>query len=458
MNLGSWGFKSPLAHFHIPFKDTYLEATLKVDVETLGPTKKRLHVEIPAEDVNQELQKLYKSLRKEAKIPGFRPGRVPIRLLKARFKEHIRQEVIQSLVPQAYKDIFNEEGITPLSSPNIETDLTEVAIEEDQPFAFTCTVDVRPEIVLPDYSEIEIDKQIVDIPRDVVDEAIERLREERAQYPPIEEDRPTQIGDFVTVDWEVTEGDTVLNTETDVHVKLEEGSLLPEVQQALIGVAVGTEKDVPVTFPEDHGNPSLAGKNAILHITVKEITTRQLPELDDAFAAEFGFETYEQFVGNTWNQLIEVGKASQYQQQVTDILDQLREKVEIEIPEFFLAEQIKEIQERYRRTYQREGRDLQEIQTEAFQQSLHEEASTAIRNGWLLAEIADRENITVEDWEIEQEIRRLALQRDQDTDTYRKMLETTNRLDEIEDSIFRTKVFDFLIENVSAKEQIIIAG
>ena len=455
MDLGPWGFKSPLAHSVFSLQDVYLEEALKVDVKTLEPTKKRINVEIPSETVNEELLKIYETIRKEAKIPGFRPGRAPIRLIKARFKDHVRQEALQALLPQAYEDIFEEQELAPLSMPELETDIEEMVVEEDQPLAFTFTVEVRPEVTLPPYSEIEIDKRAVNVPREAVDDVAKRLQEERAEYPAIEE-RETQLGDYVTVDWTVTEGDETLDEREDFRLKLEEGNLIPELEQALIGVMVGSEQSVSVTFPEDNADTKVAGKSVVFHVKVKEINKQVLPELDDAFAADLGHDTYEQFVGSTWNRLIEAEKQNKRQQQIAEILTQLREKVAITIPDSYIEEQTERLKENYRRAFQREGRALSDLESDDFWEGLRDESITNIHNTWILAEVVAQEDFTVEDWEVDREIRGIAEQRNQEPDTYRQMLETTGRLEQLNDSILEAKMFDFLIENASAKEPLIV--
>ena len=457
MGSGPWGFKSPLAHSVFPLKDAYLEEPLKVDVETLSPTQKRVHVEVPSETVNEELQGLYKIVRKEARIPGFRPGRAPIRLIKARFKDYIRQEVLQALIPRAYEEVFRDAELEPLSMPEVE-DLDTIEVEEHQPVRFAFTVEVKPEIDLPPYPEVLIDKQPVDVPREAVDEVIKQLQRQRAEYQPIDEDRPAQLGDFLSVDWEIRDGDETLDERRELRIELSEGSLLPELEKALVGMRVGEQKEVSVTFPQDHSDPTLAGQSVIFNVTLNEISKQLLPELDDAFAADLGFETYEQFHGKTWNDLIDVAKNNKRQEQVNEILAQLRERVSVTIPDEYLANQVEQLRDTYRRAYQREGRAIADLDSEEIRQRLREEAQERVQNAWILAKVMQEADLSVQAWEVDRATRHMAEHRGHHTDQHSQTLATSGRSQHNALQVATEKLYDHLIDNVGEKEPLIVAA
>ena len=433
---------------------------LKVDIEDISSCKKTLKIEIPSEDVNEELEKAYEEVRKSIDIRGFRKGRAPRNIIKMRFGEYIKAEVVDKLIPPAFEEAAEDAELEILRSPDIAEDMKpsydEISVKENEPLSFEITVDVKPEINIPNLDQLEVEKGNINVPKEDVDSYLEQLREEEAESIPVE-DRPVQEGDYVTIDLSAMSGEEVLIEEYDDVIEVGKDLEFPEIAQYLVGMNTGDEKEFPISFPEDHESEKLAGKEVSFHISLSKITERELPDLDDDFARDLDEDDLEHLTAKVWNQLVEDGRREQRQNQEEELLDQLLEQSQFEVPEF-MVEARAELQMRIDRI-RMGGSFPQGEESEPDEEELEKYKSLAlkgIKSAWLLDEIADNEEIGVSDAEVEGRIREIAQGLGRDPVKYRKLMEDTNRIDSLEASIWEHKVFDAMIEKAAAKRTLIL--
>ena len=433
---------------------------MKVEVEKLGNSQVRLSIEIFAEEVSQELERNCQALRTKVSVPGFRKGKVPLSILKSRFAEHLKAEAIQNLVPPAYEQALISERLIPLGNLELSPPMHRMELKDGQPLVFEATLDVKPDFVLPEYEDLTIDKSPPNVPREEVDEYIQRLQEQFATYIPLEVERPVEESDSVRIDWEclvngmpITDG-----SKQDADLDIGKGMLLPAVESEIIGMRVEETRQVEIDFDGDHENPELAGKHAVFNVMLRAITEKQLPSLDDEFAKDLEYENYEQLRGAIWNNLVEEQKAIHGQRQREDILQQLIEKTAIEIPESIVDQHVQQtvqnILQRLRQegqTPEQAGIDMAKLPTE-----LREDAIKQTKQAWMFDMIAERENIRVTDDELDIKIRRIAEQQNRDPQKYASLLRETNRLEEFRDTLRNDKVYRLLIQRSSAKQSLII--
>lgn len=433
---------------------------MKVDVERLGNSQVRLSIEISAEEISQELERNCQTLRTKISVPGFRKGKVPLSILKSRFAEHLKAEAIQNLVPPAYEQALISERLIPLGNLELSPPMNRMELKEGQPLVFEATLDVKPDFVLPEYEDLAIDKSPPNVPREEVDEYIQRLQEQFATYIPLEVDRPVEESDSVRIDWEclvngvpITDG-----SKQDVDVDIGKGMLMPTVESEIIGMRVAETRQVEMDFDGNYNNPELAGKHAVFNVTLRAITDKQLPSPDDEFAKDLQYENYEQLRGAIWNNLVEEQKVLHNQRQREDILQQLIEKTAIEIPESIVDQHVQQtvqnILQRLRQegqTPEQAGIDIKKLPTE-----LRKDAIKHTKQAWMFDVIAERENIRVTDYELDIEIRRSAEQQDRDPQKYVSLLKESNRLEEFRDTLRNDKVYRLLIQRASAKQSLII--
>ena len=435
---------------------------MKVEVETLGANRKLLRIEIPAEKVNAELESRYEDLRKKASVPGFRRGHVPHRILKARFSEYIKNEAIQHLVPPAYEEAVQSQNIVPLGNLELKPDITDIELRENEPLVFEAAVDVKPALSLPRYEDIEIDKSEVDVPKEEVDKYIEMLRQQKVSFIPIETERPVQENDLVKVDWEYSVDEQLIegSHRTDVILELGSGDNFPEIETQLIGMTVGQEKDIKVNFPNEHPNKDIAGKEVVFHVTLQDIVEKELPELNDEFAEELGYENYERLVGTIWNNLVEEGRAAIRQRQRRELVQQLIEKTPFDVPDSLVEQQVNVMLNNVKQQLRREGKTLQEagIEPENFSEELRPEAVEQIKRTWIFDEIAEREEIQVTDEELDRQVRLIAEQQNKDPQKYAVLLKENKQIENIRENLRDEKIYATILPRVSEKRALIVTG
>ncbi|HYE74180.1 MAG TPA: trigger factor, partial [Blastocatellia bacterium] len=271
---------------------------VEVAVTDAAECKKDLTVEVPAAEVQEEFKKTYDAYAKHVKVPGFRPGRVPMAVVKQRFAKDVKDEVIGHLVPHALGHAIQDQKLRVIGDPEIQAG--DISCREGEPLKFKATVTVLPEFELKEYKNIKATKRVAKITDENVDHVIEQMRQGAAQLVPVE-DRPSQAGDFVSVN---LVGRYVIATEAheqeelkadDVVIELGAEGVQPEFDENLRGVQSGDVKEFRVSYPEDFTSKGLAGKTLDFTATVVAVRQKELPELDDEFAQEAGeYENLEQ--------------------------------------------------------------------------------------------------------------------------------------------------------------------
>ena len=433
---------------------------LKVQTERLDATRVRLDIEVTAEDVNAALAETYETLRSQVSIPGFRKGRVPVAILKSRFPEYVSTEAVRYLIVPAYEDAVDRERLNPLSQPIFEPPLNELQVKESQPLAFSATVDIRPNIQLPPYDELETDKNPVDVPREDVDAYITRLQAQSATYEPLEIERPVAEKDCVRIDWECSRNGGRIDSESrqDVDIELGVGAIHEKLEQALLGMQIGDTKSVDIEFPQEHSNPELAGQSARYEIALHAITQKHLPDLDDEFAKDLGYENYSQLYGLIWNNLVEEETSIHVDKQKAELLTQLIEKTDIAIPEPLVDQYVQQTLQNLQRQLENEHRTPEEagINMDTLPDELRRDVIRQTKQSWIFEAIAEREGVSVSDDELEYEIRRAAEQQNRDAQKYAALLKSSNRLEDFRGQLQHEKIYQFLIHRASAKQSLII--
>ena len=436
---------------------------MNVDIQDVSSCKKTLKIEIPAEDVNAEFKKAYEEVRTTVPVPGFRRGRAPRSVLRMRFGDYVRGEVIEKLVPSAFEDAVKDAELEILRSLDLEDispPIDEMTVKEGEPIGFEVTVDVKPEIVLPNLEQLEVDKREANVVQEDVDEYLQQLRDERASFVPIE-DRPLQEGDFVTVDISATsDGESVGNLEAEQVLEVGRNMEIPELAEHLMGMKTDDEKDFSMSFPSDYQadnedgwqHDTLAGKEVNFHVNLYKIMEKHLPPLNDDFAKDLGEDDLQHLNAGIWSSLVESRKREQRDKQESDLMEQLLEKSEFEVPEFLVEDRAK-ILMRFSR--QQPGASQDEPTEEELSQ-YRSSALSMVKRVWILDEIAKQEEVEVSDEETDAEVGRIAAALDRDPQKYRKLLEDTNRIESIESSIRESKLFDVLIEKASARRTLIV--
>ncbi|GAA2354765.1 trigger factor [Saccharopolyspora halophila] len=377
---------------------------MKSTVEHLSPTRVRINVEVPFDELKPNFDRAYKELAQQVRIPGFRPGKVPSRVLESRIgRAPVLDQVINDAVPAKYMEAVNSNEVSTLGRPDIEV----TKIEDGDAVAFTAEVDVRPEITVPAFGELSVSVDDLEVDEDAVNEELNNLRARFGTLTGVE--RPAQHGDFVSIDLSATvDGEEVEDAQTSgLSYEIGSGQLIDGIDDALIGTSEGET----TTFTTKLLAGEYAGKDAEVEVTLQSVKERQLPEADDEFAQMASeFDTAEELMADLRDRVSRVKKMEQGMQARDKVLEALLETVEVPLPEKVVEQEVEARQhdaihpfdhdeKRFEEWLETQGKNREQFDAEA-----REEAEKAVRTQLVLDTIADAEDVQVSDEELTQRI------------------------------------------------------
>jgi trigger factor len=417
---------------------------MKVAVEEIESCKRKLAVEAPVDVVTQEWERAYGRVQKRASLPGFRRGHVPRSLVKLHFADDVRREVAEHLIPDVYRRALTEARIDPVNEP----DLQDLTLEEGSPLSFTAVVEVKPAIELGDYRGVEVQHAPTPITDAEIDETLERMREQHAQFNSVE--RPAAAGDLVVVDYTLAPQDHEPTTANGYHFLVGSGTVLPEIDAAVVGMSAGEQREVSLQFAEDHRMESLRGKSGTASLKLGEVKEKILPALDDEFAKVLGeFETLDAVKAEVRKQL-EAGREAESRRALEDkVIDALLARHEFGVPDAMVMRQVAHQVEHTRDRLRRQGVDPDGIQWDypKIVGELRPVAEKAVRRALLLEAIADKESLTTSEADIDAEVERFAKASQRPTPAVRRMMEKSGDLEALRHGLRERKALDLLIEH-----------
>jgi trigger factor len=403
---------------------------LKTTVTELENSRARVEAEVPAEDVGVQIQRAARGLAREMRLPGFRKGKAPPSLVVQRLGfASVFEQALQDALPEWYQRAVFESGVVPIGDPEVE--VTDAPSAEGEPLSFKFEVGVRPVAVLGEYLGLEVEKPGSEVPDEVIDREVERLREGMASLDAVE--RPAAEGDHVLVDFVGSLDDVEFEggSANDHMIEIGSGQLIDNFEEQIIGAGAGDEVKVEVTFPEEYGAAELAGQDAVFAVTVKEVREKKLPELDDDFAVEASeFDTLEELRADIASKLSEAASERIEQEFRVAAVDAAVANATVELPEEIVKARGAERWERVERqmagqgmnpdTYlQMQGKTRDEIIGESLP-----DAEQEIRREAVLVAVAEAEEIEVSDEEMESELEHMA---SHERTTAAKLLERLKR-------------------------------
>jgi trigger factor len=435
---------------------------MKTEFVDVNETRRDVRVEIPSEVVDAEIDRVARGYSRTVKVPGFRPGKTPPRVIKQRFKDQILHDVAHDLIPRIVGDVLRERGVEPVDTP----DVRDVTIEAGQPLTFTASFDTVPAFEPGDYSTITLRRTSSRIEDAAVDQAIERLRERAARYEPAE-GRGLQAGDTAIVDLERRLGGPIdtggqvsaPSTETrpltpgpethkGVSVELGASANPPGFDDELLGLAPGATKSFTIHFPADYASAELAGADVTYTVTVQSIKTRVLPVLDDEFAKDLGeFESLEALRARVREDLDHEARHAAERDLRGELMKQLAARVPFEVPASLIDREIDRRIEDFARRLMEQEIDPRTagIDWNAFRESQREAAREAVAGALALDEVARREHLEITEAEVEQEVARFAERTGRTAPAVRARLEKEGGISRIYAGLRREKAIDFLL-------------
>lgn len=431
---------------------------MKHDFTDISDTRKALSVEIPPDLVEAEIENIARKYGKTAKIPGFRPGKVPTHVVRKRFLHEIMHDVAHTMIPRAIDSALRERAIEPVDSP----DVTDVVLEEGKPLTFTATFETLPSIDPGAYEGVVLTRAAAVLEVGEVDRTLSRLRQRAARFEPVE-DRPSELGDTLLVDVVrtprqkliVMPGETAQpeKPETLENVSVELGSPAnpPGFDENLIGVTPESDKSFETRYPDDFTIEELRGQTVGYHVTVKAIRKRVVPPLDDDLAKEMGFDTVDALRERVKEDLEREASMESERRLRADLLKELSSRVSIELPASMVDREIdRRLEEFVGRLFQ-QGVDPMKagIDWKQFRDEQKGPAEDTVRAALLLDEIARRESIAVTDEDVRTEIEEYAAQSGREPAAVRATLEKEGGLGRIYAGLRRERTVKWLLEKAN---------
>ena len=408
--------------------------------------RRELDLEIPADEVTKKMESVAKEFARVARVPGFRPGKAPVSLIRKRFAEDIKGEVLQSLVPERVEKAVSEQKLTPVSQPQVE----KLDFAEGQPLKFRAVFEVLPEFELGNYKGLAIEMPVMDITEADVTKALEEMRERAAAFAPIE-GRPVENGDYVQLKLvgspagggEPLQADSVM-----CHIGAEE--TMEPFNENLRGTNIGDHKNFDVAYPADYPDQKLAGKTYNYSVDVLGIKNKKLPELNDEFAKDVSdAATLEELKKKVSESLEHQRDHRQQELQREKVITELVKLHEFPVPESLVEHQMDVRLERVVRSLAAQGVDPRAVNVDwvSLRKRQQERATDDVKAELIIDRIATAENIDVTEEEVEHELEHMASHSGESAEVARARLTKQGALDRMKAKLRSDKTLDWLAQN-----------
>lgn len=432
----------------------------KTTLEKLDNNKVKLTIHVGQDSFEEGMQKSYLKNRKSISIPGFRKGKVPRKVIEQYFGESILYEdAINEVFPPAYDQAVKETGIEPVDRPELDI----VQIGSGQDFIFTAEVTVKPEVELGQYKGLEVDRVEYIVTDEEVEERIKQTLEQNARWVSVE-DRPVKTGDRVILDYsgsidgELFEGGTAEKQ----NLEIGSGHFIPGFEEQMVGMELGEEKDLKVTFPEEYHAEELKGKEATFHVKLHEIKEKELPDLDDEFAKDVSeFDTLDEYRADIKQKLEKNAEERSNTELKNNLIDLAVNNAKVDIPDvmvdFELDNMLRDIdnQLRYNGLNIESYLKIANTSIDDFRAQYKDDAYNRVKTQLVIEAIGKAENIEVSEEDYEKQYELLAKQYNQEVETIKKSLQ--GGLEHLENSIIAEKTIELLVDEakVTVKEALV---
>ncbi|MGF7014191.1 trigger factor [Ornithinibacillus bavariensis] len=410
-----------------------------------------LTFEVSAEDFETALDKAFKKVVKTVQVPGFRKGKMPRALFEKRFGvEALYQDAVDIVLPDAYVKAVEDTGIEPIDQPSIDIE----QIERGNTLIFTAEVTVKPEVKLGDYKGLEVEEQDSTVSDEDVEKELEQLRERHAELV-VKEEGSVQEGDTVVMDFEgFLDGEAFDGGKGENHsLEIGSGQFIPGFEEQLVGKEAGVETEINVTFPEDYHAEELAGKEATFKVTIHEIKSKELPELDDEFAKDVDdeVETLDALKAKLREELETEKKQNAENAKREELINKVTENAEVEIPDVMVKTELDRMMREFEQRLQMQGMTLDLYyqfsgqDEDALKEQMREDAGKRVKTNLTLEAIIKAESLEVSDEDITAELENMATMYGTDAEQLTQML--GGNTDAIKEDLLFRKAIDYLVDN-----------
>jgi len=431
---------------------------MKVSVKDAGTCRKTMSIEIPADTLTEERTETLKAYAKAVNIPGFRKGKAPAHVVAKKFANEIAKDLEERMVPKFYHDALQE---TELKVVGV-IDVSDVKIEEEKPLAFVVTVDVEPEFKLPKYSDIPIKEEKKDVTDEQVQEQIDAIRNQHANYEEVE-GKAVEQGDMAQLTYTATtDGKELEEVAPEAKglgkgegywVSADEHAFIPGMGEAIVGLNIGDKKEVEVTFPESFMVKELAGIKSAYSIEVTGVRVRTLPEIDETFLSRLQVESEESLRSQIREQMEQTAEHKNLNAKHEQIIKYLVKKTKLDVPESIVQQQSRNAMYDIAQQRMMTGMTQEQIgeQQEDIFKEAQERALENVKLRYIGLGIATELELDASEIEIDEEIASMAIRQQKDARSLRKEMEENDTLDSVGEQIRFNKALDYMLENAKIK-------
>ena len=423
---------------------------MQVSVENTGGLERKVKIEVPEEKITSEISNRLQRLTRTTKVPGFRPGKVPLKIIKSRYGARIRQEVVGELMQSSLYEAINQEKLRPAGSPMIE----DIVDDQGKPLAFTAVIEVYPDVEIKPVSELNIERPVCSVSADEVADMIEALRKQQKELKVVE--RAAEEGDTVNINFagfldnKPFEGGKAEN----YSLELGSGSFIDGFESGLIGVVSGDEKTLPLQFPEDYGNEKLKGQEVEFKVSVNSVNESVLPELDDEFMQRFGvtdggLETFQEEIRRNMEREVE---HTIHRQLKNTVLDAVYESHTVELPKSMVKQEEERMRQEIEENMKRQGQDVGAM-AKADSALFTEQAEKRVGLRLVVAEIIKQNELKVDQAKIRQMIEKMAAGYEDPNAVINWYYSDQKNLSQVEALALEDEVITYVLSNANVTEK-----
>ncbi|MCS4503929.1 Trigger factor [wastewater metagenome] len=421
---------------------------MQVSVETTEGLGRRIRVQVPSERVDSEVESRLKDLRGRVRMNGFRPGKVPLKVVQQRYGEQVRGEVLNEVVQSTYSEALEQEGLRPAAAPEIEP----VQTDAGKDLEYQASFEVLPSVEVQGIEEVAVERPAADIGDADIDALIERLRHQQADYSEV--DRPADEGDRVTIDFHGTvDGEEFEgNSGEDVPVQLGSGQMPSEFEAELVDVKAGDETRIEYTFPEQFPDETIAGKTATFEVRVKTVEAPDLPEVDDEFAKALGMENGLEELRERVRENLERERDQAVRARVKEqVMDGLLERNPIDLPQVLIDREIEQLREQTKQRMQQYGAEGEEPDLPASQ--FEDEARRRVALGLLVNEVVRANEIELDRNRLQQALQDIASSYGQPDQVIQAYMQNQQLMESLQVQVMEDQVVDWIAERAQITDK-----
>jgi len=427
---------------------------MKTKLHEISPVKKKLEIEIEAGEVGKRIDEAYRELGRDVRLPGFRPGKVPRKILERRFGNQVMEDVARKLVSETLPKAVEETDTFPLTMPLIENEILKVG----QNFKYSAVMEVRPQFELPDCMGLEVEKEICSVSDEDVAAQLEEIRKSQGHLSSVETERGIKEEDFAVIEYEGSEDGKALEgiRNSNFLVKVGGNDFHPDFDKALVGLKKGDTSEFVVNFEEDYFQSKLAGKSVTFKVKVIDIKEMRLPELNDALATNLGadFKDLNELKEKIREELTKREEKRVDRELKMRLLKKISDSTDFELPETLVESELEGAIENIRHNLIRSGSSMDKagLREDKVRQDLRPASEKRVKDMLILGEIARKNDISVNELELSGGFRELALNTGQEPEALRRYYEANNLVESFRQQLLEEKTLNYIVKGAKITE------